>query len=516
MDIQEKIKAVRELITKETPEALREPLYALIYYAFASIDSLNEDKPLKQQIADCLLLGGKQVLDKFPDKAFPHDILGFSSFLTDNIKGLCQHATACLERLEKDVPFTDKDFYSYITFYLDFLPEKAQQLFLDSMTIALENNFPESAASFYIKAMDSRVNNDQALQYLLQALARNKDSILTILGIAYIYYFDKNWKNAIVYFKRSIDIDISLSGFEKESFSPDARTYFDLAWCYGKIKDYENEIASYKECLESDPKYPYALNNLGWAYERLKDYKQALSYYQQSIKMGKDKSYPYRNTVKVLKKLKRYDEALAFLEKNKSRFPKAFDKEVRTIKDLIAKEKVLTLKEKQHPTKTDDGDDTDESESIEAVIEHPKKSSTFSRSNKVFTAESHLENEFVAQIDRGMPFANMPLKMYDSPDGYGKQYPIPGIGRIDILAVNTDTDDIYVIELKKGLGDDEIVGQVSRYMGWVKEHLASSSQNVYGIICVAQATDKLKYAVEANPNISLLSYSFQTTPLYGL
>jgi RecB family endonuclease NucS len=66
---------------------------------------------------------------------------------------------------------------------------------------------------------------------------------------------------------------------------------------------------------------------------------------------------------------------------------------------------------------------------------------------------------------------------------------------------------LYVIELKKGQSDDEIVGQVSRYMGWVKKNIAVSGQNVYGIICVSNATEKLKYAVEAIQNISLYSYN---------
>jgi RecB family endonuclease NucS len=57
-----------------------------------------------------------------------------------------------------------------------------------------------------------------------------------------------------------------------------------------------------------------------------------------------------------------------------------------------------------------------------------------------------------------------------------------------------------VVELKRGRGSDAVVGQVSRYMGWVKENLAGSHR-VFGIILAADADEEMRYAVAAHPNL---------------
>lgn len=309
--------------------------------------------------------------------------------------------------------------------------------------------------------------------------------------IAIIYYSNKNWRNAISYFNRYIELCNSF-----------AEAYYWRALCYSRIKNYENEIASYKKCLEVEPEYP-AMNNLAYAYEKSKDYEQALYYYQLSIQSRKDGTYPYRNIFRMLKKLKRYDEAIEFWESNKSKFSKSFQNDV----DKMREAKNNT----QQQILPDDVED--ENETLSEPPNPIKELKSSKKQNNKFSAESRLEDEIEDNINKGFGYFNLPLKMYDNDNGYGRQYIIPAIGRIDILAVNTTNNDLYVIELKRGFGDDEIVGQISRYMGWVKKNLASDGQNGLGIICVAQASDKLKYAAEANPNISIYNYSIQITPV---
>ena len=142
----------------------------------------------------------------------------------------------------------------------------------------------------------------------------------------------------------------------------------------------------------------------------------------------------------------------------------------------------------------------------EATAEPTSQLTPLRNKSQQFTSEERLEAEIEACMNKGQHCFDMPLKVYDSPEGYGRQYIIPEVGRIDLLTVHADTKDFYVVELKKGVGDDEIVGQVSRYMGWIKDKLATDGQNVYGIICTAQASERLKYAVKANPSVSLYNY----------
>lgn len=89
----------------------------------------------------------------------------------------------------------------------------------------------------------------------------------------------------------------------------------------------------------------------------------------------------------------------------------------------------------------------------------------------------------------------------------GKEFPADDAGRIDLLCVDK-SGDFVVVELKKNMPSDKVVGQISRYMGWVKKNLAEGKE-VKGIIVAPQSeteNTKLNYAVSANPGIQLKFY----------
>ena len=66
------------------------------------------------------------------------------------------------------------------------------------------------------------------------------------------------------------------------------------------------------------------------------------------------------------------------------------------------------------------------------------------------------------------------------------------IGRIDILAKDKKTGAHVVIELKRNQTSDDTVGQVLRYMGWVKQNLRDD--NVRGIVIAGKYDEKLQMA----------------------
>ncbi len=122
-----------------------------------------------------------------------------------------------------------------------------------------------------------------------------------------------------------------------------------------------------------------------------------------------------------------------------------------------------------------------------------------------FPIESHLR-DFLAQnigsikVDDG----NGRLRLFVNDCGRnGVEYPT-NIGFIDILAVNAQGD-FYVLELKVGHGPDKAMGQLARYMGWVKKNLANGKK-VKGIIVAKNVDEKLKYAVECFDGVSLFEY----------
>lgn len=92
----------------------------------------------------------------------------------------------------------------------------------------------------------------------------------------------------------------------------------------------------------------------------------------------------------------------------------------------------------------------------------------------------------------------------------GKEFKVGKVGKIDLLCVDK-SDNFVVVELKKSNPSDKAVGQILRYVGWVKENLAKDKE-VRGIIVAIQPEkensdyEKLRYAVAANSDLQLKYY----------
>jgi len=124
-----------------------------------------------------------------------------------------------------------------------------------------------------------------------------------------------------------------------------------------------------------------------------------------------------------------------------------------------------------------------------------------------FAMEKHLEDFLVKnwkQTELG--------KNYDvyEEDGeiIGRQFP-SDTGPIDILAISKDKKSLLVIELKKGRASDHVVGQIQRYMGYVKDELAEANQQVKGIIIAHEDDLRIKRALSVANNIEF--YRFQVS-----
>ncbi|MFB3919569.1 MAG: endonuclease NucS domain-containing protein [Candidatus Velamenicoccus archaeovorus] len=111
---------------------------------------------------------------------------------------------------------------------------------------------------------------------------------------------------------------------------------------------------------------------------------------------------------------------------------------------------------------------------------------------KAVPAERHLEDFVVLQlqeIESGLRLLERQLST--------------SAGRLDLLC--QDAQGGYVIvELKRHQGTDQVVGQILRYMGWVKENYATDQ--VRGVIVVAKKDATLSYAIKAAPNIQVKEF----------
>lgn len=121
-----------------------------------------------------------------------------------------------------------------------------------------------------------------------------------------------------------------------------------------------------------------------------------------------------------------------------------------------------------------------------------------------FAMEKHLEDFLVknwAQTELAQDF-----KIYEE-DGelVGQQYGTDA-GPIDILAVSKDGQRLLVVELKRGRASDVVVGQILRYMGYVKEQIAEPHQTVEGAIIALDDDQKLRWAIAVVPSIRFYRY----------
>lgn len=118
-----------------------------------------------------------------------------------------------------------------------------------------------------------------------------------------------------------------------------------------------------------------------------------------------------------------------------------------------------------------------------------------------FEWESQLEAYLVQE------WGTLPLS--SSLEIVGSQYSTSDRGRIDILCRNKDGSGYTVLELKRGLTGDAVVGQVMRYMGWVRANRVKGVESVSGIIICHDADPKLRAAVSVAPNVDVYTYEVQ-------
>jgi len=121
-----------------------------------------------------------------------------------------------------------------------------------------------------------------------------------------------------------------------------------------------------------------------------------------------------------------------------------------------------------------------------------------------FVLEKHLEDFLVANWE-STDLGKLYELIEESGEIVSQQYPTKEIGNIDLLVKDKNTNNYVVIELKKGQTSDRTIGQLSRYMGWVKKHKANGN-HVKGIIIAGSQDKRLEYALQEMPNIDLFLY----------
>lgn len=122
----------------------------------------------------------------------------------------------------------------------------------------------------------------------------------------------------------------------------------------------------------------------------------------------------------------------------------------------------------------------------------------------VFALEKHLE-DFLVQNWKFTEIGKQYDIYEEEGEIVGQQYP-SDTGPIDILAISKDKKKLLVVELKKGRISDMVIGQLQRYMGYVKNELAEKDQSVRGIIIAFEDDIKIHRALSVTSNIDFYTY----------
>ena len=146
--------------------------------------------------------------------------------------------------------------------------------------------------------------DEEALELLLNMMAKYPSIILIKELIGYTYYSMKMWNNAIAYFELIED---------KSIFFTPVDLYFMMAWSHGKVKNYKTEEDFYKKSLELNPNNINTLNNLGYCLYKQKKYKDAIECFEKCLEKNINYIYASNNYIRVLIALGRNKDAKDFV-----------------------------------------------------------------------------------------------------------------------------------------------------------------------------------------------------------
>ncbi len=122
-----------------------------------------------------------------------------------------------------------------------------------------------------------------------------------------------------------------------------------------------------------------------------------------------------------------------------------------------------------------------------------------------FLLERDLQLYLAKHLDRVEPG----LKIYEGEAGSGFEFAVGG-RRIDILAVDKNGA-LVVLELKVSRGYDRVVGQLLRYVNWIRQNVAEPGQKVRGMIVCRTISEDLRLACAGIQGVELFEYQLSVT-----
>ena len=355
--------------------------------------------------------------------------------------------------------------------------------------IQTEDGVPELL--FMYKQFYASKYGDESIDILTNFIAKYPDFVSPHEILGTVYYDLKHWNNCIAEYEKVTE---PVWYVFRIGHIP-----FMMAYSHDKVREYKEAEKYYRLCIENDPGEEFARNNLSYVLIRQKRYSEALEILEECLSEKKDIPNAANNYVSALIGLGRNKDAKEFIKNT----------EFSIAKDI--KEKVKKLDNRNTKKVTEKTELFDESNDAEEQrIDKRTPTPSFQ-----FSTEKILEDELTARIEAGNPVFGKKLKVYRRKGDYGRQYRIFVDGRIGIfdLLCEDDAGDLYIIELKKDSGYDDVYEQISNYLDWIVKEPKFKGKKAYGIICLNSPTKDLVEKVHKDPRMEIYNYQISYSKL---
>lgn len=225
-------------------------------------------------------------------------------------------------------------------------------------------------------------NTDIIIDKLSKVLQIDNNCVAAKELLAFTYFNNKMWNNAAALFEQ----------IEKPDILNYDDLYFNMAYTYEKIKDYNEAEKYYKKCLKINTNYTFATNNLGYVYIKKKDFSKAVTTLKKCLKndyIFDERKCASNNIVIAYIGANKLNEAENFISQSK----------IKLWKYTI--DKFNAAKNKKNYKNNDDNE-------IQSI---PSKKISFNEKSGQFSSEKILEDELVARIENGQSVFGKNLKI---------------------------------------------------------------------------------------------------------
>lgn len=359
-----------------------------------------------------------------------------------------------------------------------------------------------------------------------------------------LYFFNSKTKNyfleTALELSHNTDATDYINGIiELENESPDialfhfnriedyVASYF-IAICYLELENFENSIKQNEKFLKNlnkilENKSEINLennegililkwnifNDIAFAYNRISEFQNALKNYDKSLDLfSLEENYKINHTFKIDGNLDEFtvfaNNYLLSLEQTRN-----YSKCIEVVIFLIDKypndyyyksklEKLKTLSESQKETNF----------IFDQIFKSKKPFNINSfEATKLISKEKILEDMIVEQIKYGFEVFGKKLEIYQDEEIFGRQYRIQEInGILDLLLIDRQENQLYVVELKRNEAGIEVVSQIENYMIALSKQL---DRKLKGIICLHKSNNQLTELVKTKNDIELFTYNFE-------